>query len=205
MLFPVALHERIRGGEVTLAFRRWKKPQARAGARHRFGAEGVLAIADVRQVTAAKVTDADARSAGYPDSPALRADLERHGGPLESDERVYRIEFRFEREDDPRARLAVTAALNADEADAIAARLAKMDQASRHGPWTRAALEAIERNPGVVSTRLAAMLGRERMSFKQDVRKLKALGLTISHEVGYEISPRGRAFLAQARASGRVR
>jgi ribosomal protein S19E (S16A) len=27
------------------------------------------------------------------------------------------------------------------------------------------------------------------------VRKLKALGLTISHEVGYEISPRGRAFL----------
>ena len=33
------------------------------------------------------------------------------------------------------------------------------------------------------------------MAFKTDVRKLKKLGLTISHDVGYELSPRGRAVL----------
>jgi hypothetical protein len=33
------------------------------------------------------------------------------------------------------------------------------------------------------------------MALKTDVRKLKALGLTLSLEVGYELSPRGRAFL----------
>jgi hypothetical protein len=41
------------------------------------------------------------------------------------------------------------------------------------------------------------MAGRERFAFKADVRKLKMLGLTISHDVGYEISPRGQVFMAR--------
>jgi hypothetical protein len=32
--------------------------------------------------------------------------------------------------------------------------------------------------------------------FKLDVRKLKNLGLTLSLEVGYRLSPRGEAYLA---------
>ena len=36
---------------------------------------------------------------------------------------------------------------------------------------------------------------RETKPFKLDVRKLKNLGLTISLKVGYELSPRGRAYL----------
>ena len=42
---------------------------------------------------------------------------------------------------------------------------------------------------------LADVLGRERFALKTDIRKLKGLGLTLSLEVGYEISPRGQAFL----------
>ena len=30
---------------------------------------------------------------------------------------------------------------------------------------------------------------------KVDIRKLKSLGLTISHDVGYELAPRGQAYL----------
>ena len=37
--------------------------------------------------------------------------------------------------------------------------------------------------------------GRERLAFKGDVRKLKEPGLTESLEVGYRLSPRGRALL----------
>jgi predicted transcriptional regulator len=44
-----------------------------------------------------------------------------------------------------------------------------------------------------VSTELAKALGAERFAFKQDVRKLKELGLTESLEVGYRLSPRGEA------------
>ena len=38
-------------------------------------------------------------------------------------------------------------------------------------------------------------MGRERHPFKTDVRKLKELGLTESLEIGYRLSPRGRALL----------
>ena len=198
MLFPVRLHGPIREGKVTLAFRRRKKAQARAGARHRFGAEGVLAISAVDAVDAASISTADARRAGYETLEALRRDLERHGadGAL-----TYRIAFRFEREADPRRLLAEDAALTSDDLARIGARLAKLD-ASDDGPWTMQTLELIERHPHVVSTQLAAMCGRERLAFKTDVRKLKALGLTISHEVGYEVSPRGRAYLRAVRIEG---
>ena len=42
----------------------------------------------------------------------------------------------------------------------------------------------------------SAQLGRDTQPFKLDVRKLKNLGLTLSLEVGYRLSPRGEAYLA---------
>ena len=56
----------------------------------------------------------------------------------------------------------------------------------------------------MLSTTLAEKCGRERLPFKADVRKLKALGLTISHEVGYELSPRGQAYLRLTARSSRT-
>ncbi len=69
-----------------------------------------------------------------------------------------------------------------------------MDARSPTGPWTREALDLIERYPAVVSTELAKKIGMERFAFKAQVRKLKRLGLTHSLEVGYQLSPRGRAY-----------
>jgi hypothetical protein len=50
-----------------------------------------------------------------------------------------------------------------------------------------------------VSTVLAADAGQDRALYKNRVRRLKALGLTESLEVGYRLSPRGQAFLAAER------
>jgi hypothetical protein len=47
----------------------------------------------------------------------------------------------------------------------------------------------------VVSTELAAQAGQERQFYKIRVRRLKALGLTESLEVGYRLSARGAAYL----------
>ena len=55
----------------------------------------------------------------------------------------------------------------------------------------------IAKHPRIAASKLAAKLERETLPFKVDVRKLKKLGLTQSFEVGYELSPRGRAYLAQ--------
>jgi hypothetical protein len=63
------------------------------------------------------------------------------------------------------------------------------------GPPT---LALIEQHPRRRAPDLAALVGRETTPFKIDVRKLKALGLTRSFEVGYELSPRGREFLRRS-------
>jgi hypothetical protein len=57
-------------------------------------------------------------------------------------------------------------------------------------------LRAIAARPATRAADLAASFGRETQPFKLDVRKLKNLGLTLSLEVGYRLSPRGEAYLA---------
>jgi hypothetical protein len=199
MLFDYDLFPAIKRGAITLTFRRWKKPQARAGSRHRLDADGVLAISAVEVVGISRITDAEARRAGYDSRALLLEGLARHGGPLLASATVYRVAFTFEGEADARTALASNGALSDEDATAITRRLAKMDAASAHGAWTHATLALIATHPAVVSTHLARKLGRERLAFKQDVRKLKALGLTTSLDVGYELSPRGRAYLEHVR------
>jgi len=186
LLRPVDL-ARIAAGEITVAFRRQKRPTVKPGGTLTTRA-GVLAIESVRAVDPERITKADARRAGFRDPDGVRAAL--RPGP----EPVYRIAFHVAGPD-PRIALREDAALDPAARAALAARLARLDAASRHGPWTERILRAIEHAPGVRAGDLAEELGRERLAFKADVRKLKALGLTESLEVGYRLSPRGRAYL----------
>ncbi|MBL8742205.1 MAG: hypothetical protein JNK04_13950 [Myxococcales bacterium] len=74
-----------------------------------------------------------------------------------------------------------------------------MDERYPDGPCTKKTLILIGKHTRVAASKLSAMMGRETKSFKADVVKLKKLGLTQSFEVGYEISPRGRAYLEKKR------
>jgi hypothetical protein len=107
---------------------------------------------------------------------------------------VYRIRLHAA---DGRIRdeLAGTERLTATTSPSSTAGWAGSTGASAYGPWTAAVLEVIAARPGVRATDLAASFGRETQPFKLDVRKLKNLGLTISLEVGYRLSPRGEAYL----------
>jgi hypothetical protein len=186
MLFRQETLQGIQAGEVTLAFRRWRRPTVKAGGTLRTRA-GVLAIESVERVGEDAISDADARMAGAPDRRALLASLRADGT-------LYRIAFRLEGPD-PRVALRERAELDAGERAEIDARLARYDGASRHGPWTRRVLELIADRPATLAAELAAELGREKAPFKADVRKLKELGLTESLEKGYRLSPRGRSYL----------
>lgn len=193
MLIGRGVLERIACGEVTLAFRRWRRPTVRAGGTLRT-AVGVLAISSVRVVDPARISLADARRAGYLDLSALLVDLADRRGAA-----VYRIELRRSGED-PRLRLRAQSRLSLAERAALGARLARLDA---RRAWTDATLREIAARPGVRAADLAERLGRERKSFKTDVRKLKELGLTESLEVGYRLSPRGRAWLRGTRQAGK--
>jgi hypothetical protein len=181
---------RIEAGEVTLAFRRWRRPTVKAGGRLRT-AVGVLAIESVEVVEPGEVTDADARRAGRPDRAALLADVPGDGT-------LYRVELSWAGPD-PRIALRERAEISPAERDELDRRLARLDAAGPRGPWTAQVLGLISEQPARRAPDLAQQLGRETAPFKRDVRKLKELGLTESLEVGYRLSPRGRAYLAYSR------
>jgi hypothetical protein len=180
----------IRAGEITLAFRRWDRPRARAGGRQRT-VVGELAIDSVEPVERADITAADAARAGHASLDELFAELDKRG-----DAPIWRIELHWAGED-PRRALREQADLHPAELERLRQRLRRLDGASRHGPWTRQTLDLIADRPEVRAEDLAASIGREKLPFKRDVRKLKELGLTESLLVGYRLSPRGRALLDQ--------
>lgn len=188
--------ERIARGEITMTFRVWKRPLAKAGGRYRVG-EQMIEVSSVEQIKPAQISAEDARAAGH-DSPAdALLEVGRYQKPdADPDAPLYRIAFQhIGQHEDPRSVLAADTNINAQQLDEITDRLSRMDSRSKRGPWTQATLKAIADNPGVRAGDLAEAAGLDLKPFKSDVRKLKALGLTISLEVGYELSPRGRVVL----------
>jgi hypothetical protein len=188
VLIPLDTLRRIEAGEVTVAFRRWRRPTVRAGGTLRTRI-GVLAIESVEVLEESAVSDADARRAGFGNRAEL---LERCAGRAGH---LYRIGLHLAGPD-PRVELRELADIGPAERTEIDARLARLDAASRRGPWTAAVLGLIAERPATRAPDLAVELGRETAPFKADVRKLKELGLTESLERGYRLSPRGRAYLA---------
>ena len=188
MLFRRPALDGIRAGEITLAFRRWDRPRARAGGRQRT-VVGELAIDSVEPVDRAEITVVDAARAGHASLDELFGELDARG-----DAQIWRVELHWAGED-PRRALRERAKLGAAEVDELRGRLERLDRASRRGPWTRQTLDLIAAHPEVRAEDLAESVGREKLPFKRDVRKLKELGLTESLLVGYRLSPRGRALL----------
>ena len=179
-----------RRGTVTLAFRRWRRPTVRAGGTLTTRS-GVLAIDEVSAIDRARghhrrPTRAGRlrgrRASARDDSPgragpAVPRSRSTSPGRIRASPCASRPTFDRRRRRPSRARLR------------------RLD-ARAGGPWTSRVLRADRASAaGVRAGDLADALGAERLAFKADVRKLKALGLTESLGIGYRLSPRGRAWL----------
>ena len=194
MLFTQDAASGLAAGTITLTFRTWSRPPARAGGRYRtLGL--LLEVDDIRKVEVRSINDADARRAGFSSAHALKSELEKQEG---YDDEVWRVEFRCLGPDDRIVRRN-DATLDPAKLASLEARLARLDQASKSGAWTLKTLELIAAHPGVVSTVLARRIKMDRPAFKINVRKLKELGLTESLEVGYRLSPLGEVFVGRKR------
>jgi len=187
MLFKSRFWPGLGDGSITLTFRRWRRAQVKPGGSYRTPA-GVLVVDEVGVVDPDAITAREAKRAGYASVAELRRELDAYPGT------VHRVRFHHAGED-PRIALRAEAKLSPEDWTKLAARLERLDRASRHGAWTERVLRLIAGRPGVRAGDLAQSLGRDQPSFKLDVRKLKELGLTESLEVGYRLSPRGRAVL----------
>ncbi|GED97776.1 ASCH domain-containing protein [Gordonia crocea] len=189
MLIKNAIASGIRAGTVRAQYRCWDAPRVTVGATQ-LTAAGLVRVTGVSLVDDLdRLTDPEARAAGMADAPTLRAALRKSTRGA----RVYRIDLEWAGED-PRAVLREQIP-DDEQCASLYQRLSRLDRRPS-GEWTREVLEWIRDHPHVVSTRLAEERATDRAALKTDIRKLKALGLTISHDVGYELSPRGIAYLA---------
>lgn len=186
MLFKQAALHGIAAGKVTLAFRRWTRPTVRAGG-SLTTAVGVLAIEAVEAIKLADLSEEEAARAGFASLEALERDLRPEG-------QLYRIAFRRLR-DDPRIALRGEADLDEAAVAMLRGALARLDRNHRGGGWTMAVLGLIAKQDGITAAEIAGQFGFDKPALKHDIRKLKALGLTESLQVGYRLSPRGRALL----------
>ena len=183
MLFPERVLRGIAEGRVTLAFRRWRKAPPKAGSTLRTPV-GVVTFGAVTPVDDGDITPDDVRRTGL-SLDDLRASLDGDGTLL-------RIELRLAGED-PRIALRERPP-EAGELVTVVAKLARLDTAADR-PWTTRYLRLIAERPAIVARLLAPQVDIDLPRFKRRVRQLKELGLTESLEVGYRLSPRGRAVL----------
>jgi len=179
----------IANGSITLVLRRWDVPRAKAGGTQRTPAGTIRIDAVTEYPGSHRVTAGQARAAGYPDAKSAQKDLDRRPA-----RHTYAIAVSYLAPDE-RPELASNDQLGDADVDTISARLQRWDAAAE-APWTRQYLTMIAANEAVRAPDLAARVGLDTPRFKRRVRQLKGLGLTISLDVGYRISPRGRAFLA---------
>ena len=155
-------------------------------------------------ITPSSLTPAQARTSGFDDVPSLIGALLRgargRGAPLPADEPLFLVTFHRVADDAP-GPPALDDDLSAEDVERLTRKLDQMDRRSSAGAWTRPTLALIAERPSTRAADLAEALGRDRTRLKADIRKLKGLGLTLSLETGYTVSPRGAAWLAAAQRS----
>ncbi|GAB2655292.1 hypothetical protein [Kribbella swartbergensis] len=191
MLFAGSDRDGVANGRITAAYRRWAEPRVVEGRIYRTNA-GRIEIDSVREINPDLIADNDADVAAADRRNAKDVRRRLRGN---EDWPTFLIKFHLVEGPDPREQLASQSTLTPEDLEELKSRLARFDEFSNQGPWTTATLRLIQSKPATRAADLAAELGRETAPFKLDVRKLKNLGLTHSLEVGYELTPRGKAYL----------
>ena len=192
MQFDTQSSRGILAGRITVSFRNWKRPHAAVGGVYRLRPSGAVKVTNVRPVRLCDIEAGDLRRSGF-DSVAEVAGFLK----LPESANVTRVEF--ELTDEPAGK--PLPELSADEA---VTRLQATDRRSAT-PWTADVLALIRDHPATRAGDLAPRMGWETPAFKANVRKLKALGLTLSLEAGYRLTDLGEqvATLMSDRPSNR--
>ena len=188
MLFKQQHLAGIKTGDVTLAFRKWKKPNVKKGSLLKT-AIGQIEVGGIEEVDIASISALEAQMAGFNSLDQLLRLLQKV-----NEGSIYKIGLAYH-SPDPRVELRSKEELTNEEFHQLKNKLERLDQYSKTGAWTREVLESIRQNPKLKAADLAVLLSKEKDWLKINIRKLKNLGLTISHNPGYEISPLGKAFL----------
>ncbi|WP_290789700.1 hypothetical protein [Flavihumibacter sp. UBA7668] len=178
----------IKAGEITLAFRKWKKASVKPGSLIHTSV-GLIEIQNIVEIKKEKITDKEAKLADFIDRSNLLKSF-----PSETEGIIFKISLRYHSED-PRIALREQTDISDEKFIELKNKLEKLDKHSRKGPWTNKILLAIKEHPNLHAVGISTLTGFEKEWLKLNIRKLKNAGLTISHTVGYELSPLGKQFI----------
>lgn len=178
----------IMSGKISLAFRKWKNLSVKKDSLLKTSI-GLVKIEDISETEMSQITEDDAKLAGYDNVKTLINELEKTVNGV-----IYKIQLSFY-SPDPRIDLRQKQQITDEELEELKEKLLNLDKFSKQGKWTVKVLKAIQENPKLPAVELAAKVNKEKEWLKTNVRKLKNLGLTISHEPGYTLSPLGAYFL----------
>ncbi|WP_439489954.1 ASCH domain-containing protein [Algoriphagus sp.] len=195
MLFKEIHLSGIKSGKITLAFRKWQKSSIKIGSLLHT-AFGLVEIRKIETVNENDITDKDALNAGFADNNQLLKSF-----PHNSTGTIFKISLSYHSAD-PRIKLREQTQLSELQFTELKKKLERLDNQSKQGHWTKKVLLTIKDNPNLHAIGIAKLTGFEKEWLKLNIRKLKNLGLTISHTVGYELSPLGKTFVLRLKDEG---
>jgi hypothetical protein len=91
MEFSRELRAHVLSGDITVTFRLWQRPRAKAGGRYRVE-DGQIEVDSVELVPFSSIDDSDVARSGEADLEALRRRAA-HAGPIHDGTLLYRVEF----------------------------------------------------------------------------------------------------------------
>ena len=187
MLFTVDTLKKIKSGNVTQALRRWKRPTVKQGGTL-ITRIGQLSIDSIQKIQISQLDSSIINNCGISDFEKWRVKFyDKREGDL------YLINFSI-KGPDPRIVLRNDTSWTEKQLTVIMKKLETWDKNSTV-PWTESVMKFIHEHPQTRAADMGVQLNIEKHILKPNIRKLKSQGLTISHSVGYELSPRGLKLL----------
>ena len=188
MLFKQKDLDGIKAGTITVSFRNWKRLSVNVGSEVKTSV-GKVRVGSIREVKLEDITDEEAKEAGFASAKSLTGLL-----ASQKEGKIYKIAVSYI-EEAPKIEFSVQNEFSEEEFAELKTTLLNLDKFSKVGKWTTKTLQGIRENPKLKAADLAVKLKKEKEWLKLNVRKLTSLGLTISHEPGYTLSPKGEAYM----------
>lgn len=188
MLFKDIHLSGIKSGKITLAFRKWQKASVKIGSLLHTSI-GLVEIGKMEAISENDITEQEAIKAGFTDKKQLLKSFTHN-----STGTIFKISVCYHSAD-PRIKLREQTELSEQQFADLTKKLERLDNYSKQGHWTNKVLLTIKDNPNLHAIGIAKLTDFEKEWLKLNIRKLKNLGLTISHNVGYELSPLGKTFV----------
>lgn len=195
MLFKEIHLNGIKSGKITLAFRKWQKASVKEGSLLHTSI-GLVEIRKIKTVDETDITDKDALHTGFANKKQLLQSFTHN-----STGTIFKISVCYHSAD-PRIKLREQTELSEQQFTDLKKKLERLDNHSKQGYWTEKILLTIKDNPNLHAIDIAKLTGFEKEWLKLNIRKLKNLGLTISHTLGYELSPLGKTFVQRRKDEG---